>query len=208
VRYPTRADELITLIEDHGWHLTNTLDTPTYHYRNRTGSLVLDLMLTTPVVAREVSNWAVDKENPTGSNHEVILFQISILYPDTEYKTPKPHLNWHKTNGDVFTSTLQKLSTNNYPLWSSIYANPTVCQLNNWASLLQDIITTVETFIYLFIYFLINTCNLKVMANFIELNDRSQTLHWAPAGLCPSIGHELWGLKPQYLYAQSQPHIC
>jgi hypothetical protein len=56
VRYPTRADELITLIEEYGWHIANTPDTPTYHYRNGIGSSVLDLMLTTPVVAREVSN--------------------------------------------------------------------------------------------------------------------------------------------------------
>jgi hypothetical protein len=49
--------------------------------------------------------------------------------------------------------------------------------------------------IYLFIYFLINACNLKVMAKFTELNDRNQTLHRAPAGLCPSPDHTLWGLK-------------
>jgi hypothetical protein len=29
-----------------------------------------------------------------------------------------------------------------------------------------------------------------------------------PAGLCPSPGHKLWGLKPQSLHAQSQPHVC
>jgi hypothetical protein len=131
VRYPTRADELITLIEEHGWHLTNTPDTPTYHYRKGTGSSVLDLMLTTLVVAREVSNWAVDKENPTGSNHEVILFQISTLHPNAEHETTEPCLNWCKTNWDTFLSTLQKLSTNNYPLWSSACANCTICQLDN-----------------------------------------------------------------------------
>jgi hypothetical protein len=46
---------------------------------------------------------------------------------------------------------------------------------------------------YLFIYFLINACNLKVMANVIDLNDRNQTLHRAPAGLCPSPGHRFVG---------------
>jgi hypothetical protein len=88
-------------------------------------------MLTTLVLAREVSNWAVDEENPTGSNHEVILFQISMLHPDIEYEIPEPHLNWHKTNWDAFSSTLQELSTNNYPLWSSACVNPTIHQLNN-----------------------------------------------------------------------------
>jgi hypothetical protein len=55
-------------------------------------------MLTTPAVAREVSNWAVDEENPTGSDHEVVLFQISMLHPHTEHETTEPHLNWRKTN--------------------------------------------------------------------------------------------------------------
>jgi hypothetical protein len=45
-----------TLIEEHGWHLANTADTPTYHYRKGTGSSVLDLTLAAPAVAREVSN--------------------------------------------------------------------------------------------------------------------------------------------------------
>jgi hypothetical protein len=116
VRYPTRANKLITLIEEHGWHLANTPDTPTYHYRKGTGSSVLDLTLATPAVAREVSNWAVHEENPTGSDHEVILFQISILHPNAEHEITKPCLNWHKTNWDTFSSTLQQLSTNIYPL--------------------------------------------------------------------------------------------
>jgi hypothetical protein len=93
VRYPTRADELIILIEEHGWHLANTLDTPTYHFRNRTGSSVLDLTLTAPAVARDVCNRAVYEENPTSSDQEVVLFQISMLHPDREHEIPKPYLN-------------------------------------------------------------------------------------------------------------------
>jgi hypothetical protein len=56
VRYPIRADELIMLIEEHGWHLVNILDTPIYSFRKGTGSSVLDLMIAAPLVAREVSN--------------------------------------------------------------------------------------------------------------------------------------------------------
>jgi hypothetical protein len=46
------------------------------------------------------------------------------------------------------------------------------------------------------------------MANFTELNDRSQTLYRAPAALCPSTGRKLWGLKPQSLCTQCQPRVC
>jgi hypothetical protein len=38
VRHPTRADELVMLIEDHGWHLVNVPDTPTYSFKNGIGS--------------------------------------------------------------------------------------------------------------------------------------------------------------------------
>jgi endonuclease/exonuclease/phosphatase family metal-dependent hydrolase len=72
VRHNACADELTALIEDEGWHLINVPDIATYHYQNGTGSSVLDLTIASPAVAREVTNWAVDDENPTGSDHKVI----------------------------------------------------------------------------------------------------------------------------------------
>jgi hypothetical protein len=98
VSHPTRANKLIMLIEEYGWHLVNIPDTPTYLFRNSTGSSVLDLMITTLSVAREVSNWAVDEENLTSSDHEVVIFQITSVYPDADFISPEPHLNWKKTN--------------------------------------------------------------------------------------------------------------
>jgi hypothetical protein len=83
------------LIEEHGWHLVNVLDTPTHSFRKGIGSSVLDLMIAAPSVAREVSNWAIDEENPTGSNYEVVTFQITSLYP-VSYPTLKTHFK----NGD------------------------------------------------------------------------------------------------------------
>jgi hypothetical protein len=53
-----------------------------------------------------VSNWAIDEENPTGSDHEVVTFQITSLHPDADFMSPEPHLNSKKTNWDTFTSTL------------------------------------------------------------------------------------------------------
>jgi hypothetical protein len=72
VRHNTRADELAALIEDEGLHLINAPDIAIYHYQNGMGSSVLDLTIASPAVAREVTNWAVDDENPTGSDYEVI----------------------------------------------------------------------------------------------------------------------------------------
>jgi hypothetical protein len=67
-------------------------------------------------VAREVSNWAIDEENPTSSDHEVVTFQITSLHPNADFTSPEPRLNWKKTNWDTFTSTLQNLSTEKHPL--------------------------------------------------------------------------------------------
>jgi hypothetical protein len=50
VRHQTRADELVMLIETHGWHLINVPDVPAYHYRNGTGSSVLNLTIAAPAV--------------------------------------------------------------------------------------------------------------------------------------------------------------
>jgi hypothetical protein len=71
-RCNTCANELTALIEDESWHLINAPDITTYHYWNGTGSSVLDLTIALPAVAREATNWAMDNENPTGSDHEVI----------------------------------------------------------------------------------------------------------------------------------------
>jgi hypothetical protein len=84
VRRQTRADELVVLIEEHGWHLVNVPDVPTHHYRKGMGSSVLDLTIAAPAVAREVTNWAIDEDNARGSDHEVIRFQIESLHPDVE----------------------------------------------------------------------------------------------------------------------------
>jgi hypothetical protein len=71
---------------------------------------VLDLTIASPAVAREVTNWAVDDEHTTGSDHEVIRFQITSLHPDTEVSKGTPRLNWKKTNWDTFVTTLQTLT--------------------------------------------------------------------------------------------------
>jgi hypothetical protein len=66
------ADEIVMLIEDHGWHLINIPNTPTYYYCNSTGSSVIDLMIAVLAVAREVTDWAINEDHPTGSNHKVV----------------------------------------------------------------------------------------------------------------------------------------
>jgi hypothetical protein len=136
VRRQTRADELVALIEEHGWHLVNVPDVPTHHYRKGMGSSVLDLTIAAPAVAREVTNWAIDEDNATGSDHEVIRFQIESLHPDVERTATRKHLNWKKTDWKTFTTTLQNLSKSSQTHWTNLCQNPTHENLNEWAHML------------------------------------------------------------------------
>jgi hypothetical protein len=137
-RRNTHADELAALIEDEGWHLINVPDIATYHYQNGTGSSVLALTIASPAVAREVTNWAADDENPIGSDHEVIRFQITSLHPDMEVSMGPPRLNWKKTDWNTFVTTLQTLMTATSSCWTPLSQNPTPDNLDEWAAILRD----------------------------------------------------------------------
>jgi hypothetical protein len=58
------------------------VDTPTYYHRNGKGSSILDLTLATPHMAEEITNWAIDDEQATGSDHEVIRFHTPYSNSD------------------------------------------------------------------------------------------------------------------------------
>jgi hypothetical protein len=68
-------EKLITLLEQNDFDLLNEEDTPTYHYNN--GSSVIDLTFSTAGVTPLMSNRAIDEDNPTSSDHEVIQFDTT-----------------------------------------------------------------------------------------------------------------------------------
>jgi hypothetical protein len=102
------------------------------------GSSVLGLTIASPAVAREVTNWAVDNENPTGSDHKVIRFQVTSLHPNTEVSTGPPRLNWKTTNWNIFIITLQTLTAATSSHWTLLSQNPTLDNLDKWATILRD----------------------------------------------------------------------
>jgi hypothetical protein len=115
VQEPKRADELVTLIENRDWVMVSVPDEATYHFKNGMGSSVLDLTLALPAMLEEVINWALDTDQATGSNHEVIRFQVISTHPNAETPTPEPHLNWWKTDWPKFSNTLHSLSVETQP---------------------------------------------------------------------------------------------
>ena len=74
-RRALRHETLINILENGDFDLINEEDTPTYHYSN--GSSVLDLTFSSPQITDLVSNWAVDEDNPTSSDHEMIKYEIT-----------------------------------------------------------------------------------------------------------------------------------
>jgi hypothetical protein len=100
------------------------------------GSSVLDLTIAAPAVAREVTNWAIDEDNATGSDHKVIHFQIESLHPDIERTPTRKCLNWKKTDWKTFTTTLQNLSESSQTHWMNLCQNPTYENLDEWAHML------------------------------------------------------------------------
>jgi Endonuclease-reverse transcriptase len=81
-----RHQPLISILEKGNFDLINEEDTPTFHYNQ--GSSVLDLVFSSPSLTPSIINWAVDDENPTTSDHELIRFEI---YAATDETLEIPH---------------------------------------------------------------------------------------------------------------------
>jgi hypothetical protein len=124
VRTPKRAQE------QQSWRLVSIPDTPTYHYENGKGSSLLDLRLAAPSMAEEISNWAIDDGHATGSDHEVIRFQVVSTHPDLEGTTQEACLNWRKTDWDKFAKIIKTSSTETRPLWEQYRSDPSPTNLD------------------------------------------------------------------------------
>jgi hypothetical protein len=117
VHTPRQAQELATLSEEQNWRLVNIPDIPVYYYRNRKGLSVLDLMLAMPQMAEEITNWAIDDKQATGSDQDVIQFQVISLHPDIEGTPHEPCLNWQKMDWDKFTTIIKNSSATTHTQW-------------------------------------------------------------------------------------------
>ena len=78
VQTPKRAEPIINWTDSYHHQLINEEDTPTYHYRNGTGTSILDLTFATQSATESITSWAVDDEATTESDDEVIRFDLNI----------------------------------------------------------------------------------------------------------------------------------
>src|SRR5205085_6514069 len=118
-RRSLRNETIIKILEADDFNLINEEDTPTYHYTN--GSSVLDLAFSMPAVTPLISNWAVDEDHPTSSDHELIRYEITaesdeqVLPPTTE------RWNWKKADWDAFTKTLRDTAEATKEVWTQLH---------------------------------------------------------------------------------------
>jgi hypothetical protein len=111
VTTPKRAETIINWTDTHRLQLINEEDIPTYHYRNGTGTSILDLTFATPTSAESITSWAVDDEATTGSDHEVIRFDITTAPLEETVTHPiSQRFNFKKADWTLFNTTLNHLA--------------------------------------------------------------------------------------------------
>ena len=137
-RRSLRHETLIEILEEGDYDLINEEDTPTYHYSN--GSSVLDLAFSSPPVTALISNWAIDEDNASGSDHEIIKFEITadsdnqVIPPTTE------RWNWKKADWELFAKTLKETSDATRDVWSQLHKQGGQTNLESSATYLTKII--------------------------------------------------------------------
>jgi hypothetical protein len=105
-----RADQLTRWLGRHGCELINTPDIATCNYHRGRGTSVLDLAFATPLTYPSICDWAVDDENTTGSDHELIRFNVhtaASIQSTVENPISWPY-NYKKADWGKFAQTLQE----------------------------------------------------------------------------------------------------
>ena len=107
---PNEQNQSSTGPDTYHLQLLNEEDTPTYHYRNGTGTSILDLTFVTPSSTESITSWAVDDEATTGSDHEVICFVLNISRIEDTVTLPVYQLfNFKKADWTLFNTMLLDL---------------------------------------------------------------------------------------------------
>ena len=133
-----RHEKLITLLEQNDFDLLNEEDTPTRHYNN--GSSVLDLTFSTADVTPLISNWTVDEDNPTSSDHEVIHFDITSDSEEHILPLTNEKWNWKKAEWEGFSEHLKERTEISRDVWTTLHRECNLRNLDSSASYLTKII--------------------------------------------------------------------
>ena len=93
--------------------LSNEEDTPTYNYRNGTGTSVLDHSYATTTSTKLITSWAMDDEATSRSDYKVICFKFSTSrIADTATNSIYQQFNFKMADWTQFHNTLLNLTPN------------------------------------------------------------------------------------------------
>src|ERR1700710_967200 len=135
---PIRHETLIQISEAGNFDLLNEEDTPTYHYAH--GSSVLDLTFSSPPITPLISNWAIDEDNPTSSDHELIRFDISSTENTILDVPTNERWNWKKADWENFGKNLKERSDSTSDIWQALHLHNNQANLNSAAKFLTPLI--------------------------------------------------------------------
>ena len=82
---------------------------------------MLDLAFSTPPITPLISNWTVDEDHPTSSDHELIRFEITFESDEQVLPPTTERWNWKKADWDAFTKTLQETAEATKEVWTQLH---------------------------------------------------------------------------------------
>jgi ribonuclease HI len=110
-----RAESLILWLEQHNFELINEPDVYTYARNNGENASfsVIDLSFATKNLSESISDWHIDEENASGSDHEIIKFNIRTKATElVENPLCSQFFNYKKADWKKFSEEIQMQSQN------------------------------------------------------------------------------------------------
>ena len=120
--------------------MINTSDLCTFYAHSGSSSSVIDLTFVNSKIENAITNWSIDENAATGSDHEVIRFELIASFKNlpTHATALSNKYNCNKADWDKIAKFLDENSINYETQVQSLLNNH---QFDELAIYLQDIIT-------------------------------------------------------------------
>ena len=107
VENPIRSISLINWLEIQNCELLNTPEQNTYTHHSENSTSVIDLTFATPSLCGFIKNWQVNEDLNSGSDHEVIQFELTGIESEWVNSPLNAAYNIAKADWVKFAQTLQ-----------------------------------------------------------------------------------------------------
>ena len=134
---------MITWLNSYNCELINESDITTFYRKNdnSTNNSIIDLIFTTQKLSENISDWYIDESNASGSDHEIIRFNIRTKAAElVENSICSQFFNLKKADWKLFSEEI--LFQAKYTDFSYLNHSNNLDDLNAAAIELQDLIHT------------------------------------------------------------------